>query len=379
MFIQGNIAGQSGFWTPGNNIGGSASSVMPLQNINVLHTAETANEYNQQLDNYLTKFGEIRTEYQQELGQYLKGNGSHEAYTYRQRGVDLAWKYEKADIEMGGRGSEKWTRQERTQILQEGRVEGTEGHHQQNVADHPSEQSNPDNIKFYRNRQEHLEQGHGGDFHNESDAPMKDKDQMLRDTNEKRLVKNEVIGMGIAAVIAFATAFSIKLIVAAAQDGITPEAFKDATIAGINGSVVGSTSFVIGRSIVNHITPAIAKALENLGFTVTENIRGACTMGITGVSVIVIVSIAQYIRLRRKGYCVKNALITVGKQAVISIGILVMTVLIQALFGNVVALVVGLALGVVLLSINIIKIIHNKELNNKIQHQIANLLMPIYD
>ena len=39
------------------------------------------------------------------------------------------------------------------------KVRGAEGHHQKNVADHPEDQGDPDNIKFYKSRKEHLEKG----------------------------------------------------------------------------------------------------------------------------------------------------------------------------------------------------------------------------
>lgn len=374
MYSNGNMLGLSKVWMPQNITSGFISTTMPLQTNNVVRAAETANNYNQQLNDYLTKLNDLRAVHQQELGQYLDGNGTHDAYTYRQRGVDMAWKYEKADIEMGGRGSEHWNRQERQQILQDGRVQGAEGHHQQNVADHPTEQSNPDNIKFYRDKQQHLEEGHGGDFHNESDAPMTDKNQMLKDTNNRRLVGNELMGAGIAAVISFVAAFSISLIVAAAQDGITPETLKSSTINGGNGAIIGTAGYAVGRVVANHITPMLVNALKKTGLKATPNISGACTMAITGVAIIAIVSTIQFIRLKCKGYATKDALKQVGKQAIKSLAILALSVLIQALFGNVVALVVGLAIGAIFLIRTLWSIHEGRKLSEKIQQLTADLI-----
>lgn len=374
MYTQGNMVGLSKVWMPQNVTSGAISTTMPLQTHNVVRATGTANNYNQQLNDYLTKLNDLRTIHQQELGQYLKGNGTHDAYTYRQRAVDMAWKYEKADIEMGGRGSEHWNRQERQQILSDGRVQRAEGHHQQNVADHPTEQSNPDNIKFYRDKQQHLEEGHGGDFRNESDAPMTDKNQMLKDTNNRRLVGNELMGAGIAAVISFVAAFSISLIVAAAQDGITPETLKSSTINGGNGAIIGTAGYAVGRVVDNNITPMLVNALEKTGLNVTPNIKVACTMAITGVAIITIVSTIQFIRLKRKGYATKDALKQVIKQAIKSLAVLALSVLIQALFGNVVALVVGLAIGVIFLIRTLWSIHEGKKLSEKIQQLTADLI-----
>lgn len=353
-------------WVPKNTTNLFYTVSMPIQHQNVVLATETTNNYNEQLINHLTKFNDLRTTYNQELSQFLDGNGIRNANTYRQRGVSMAWKYEKADIEMGGRGSENWDKQEQQQILDKGRVQGAEGHHQQNVADHPTEQSNPDNIKFFRTREQHLEEGHGGDFHNESDAPMSDKDQMLKDTNTRRVIGNELKGTGIAAAIAFVAAFSISFIVAAAQDGITPEAFKNASINGGNGAIIGAAGFAVGRIVANHITPAIVHALEKVGINVTENLSNACTMGITGIAIVAVVSIVQFIHLKRKGYTTKKALLQVAKSASLSLLTIFATSLICAKFGSMVASYVGIAISVGFIIYSIYKYYRNKKISIKI-------------
>ena len=86
----------------------------------------------------------------------------------RSKGVRTAWRYEETSIKLGGKGSADWTRSERAQIQQKGKVKGAQGHHQMNVHDHPDFMAEASNIKFYRNNKEHLEKGHGGNFRNES-------------------------------------------------------------------------------------------------------------------------------------------------------------------------------------------------------------------
>lgn len=117
----------------------------------------------------------------------------------RGKGVANAYGYEKADVAMGGSGSAEWNKQERQELLQTGHVRGAEGHHINNVADHPEQQTDPDNIRFYRTRKEHLADGHNGDFKNASHGKLVDKEAMLKRTNRERVIKNEVTGAGIAA------------------------------------------------------------------------------------------------------------------------------------------------------------------------------------
>ena len=122
---------------------------------------------------------------------------------------------------MGGRGSSDWDDAQCQEIKETGKVRGAEGHHQKNVADHPEDQGDPDNIKFYKSRKEHLEKGHNGDFHNSSDAPKIDKDKMLKKTNSKRVFRNEIKGIGIAAAIGIGVGFTIGFAVSLAQTGVT--------------------------------------------------------------------------------------------------------------------------------------------------------------
>lgn len=373
MYLQNQILTQSRAWMP-QNVTSCVTTSMPLEAHNLVQATKTSNTYNQQLGEKLSKFGTLRAMHQRELEQFLQGNGTRNPYTYRQRAVNMAWKYEKADIEMGGHGSENWNAQQRQQILEKGRVKGAIGHHQKNVADHPAEQSDPDNIKIFQNTQQHLKEGHGGDFHNESDSPMRDKNQMLKTTNNKRLVSNELKGAGLAAAISFVTTFTISLIVAAAQDGITPESLRYAATSGGESAIVGTAYYAVGRVVTNHITPMIVNALEKVGIKVTQSISSACSMAITGIAVVAIISTIQFIRLKRKGYTTKDALVSVAKTAGVSLGTMAICIIVCAIWGGVYALIVGVVIAILLLAYNGWTIWKEKHLTKEIQDKTATLL-----
>ena len=133
-----------------------------------------------------------RIKEQEALNRKLKIDSNYDMC--RKKGVNTAYAYEKHDILTGGSGSTGWNKQQQEELLTKGKVRGYEGHHINNVANHPEQQVNPDNIKFYPDRKTHLNEGHGGDFHNPSSGPLIDKDKMLRDTNRRRVQKNEIIG-----------------------------------------------------------------------------------------------------------------------------------------------------------------------------------------
>lgn len=92
----------------------------------------------------------------------------------RRDAVRKAWKDEKALVAAGQRGSRNWTRAEKSELLKTGKVAGYEGHHINNVADHPNLAGNPDNIKFVNGRSEHLAE-HGGNFQNPTQGPLIDR------------------------------------------------------------------------------------------------------------------------------------------------------------------------------------------------------------
>ena len=194
-------------------------------------TTTTTSKFNTQLNDYLSRLNSARANDAATLD--LSSANS----TARNRGVSRAWEYEKADAEMGGKGSANWNKQEQRQIIDKGKVKGAEGHHQQNVADHPEEQANPDNIKFYKSKKEHLEKGHDGDFHKESNEPMTDKNKMLQNTNSKRVFRNELRGVGIAVGIGLGIGFTIGFAVTLAQSGVSPDSIKVAFVQGSKGGI----------------------------------------------------------------------------------------------------------------------------------------------
>ena len=347
----------------------SSITVTPVQSTVVYGTRTTTIGYNKQCNNYIDTLRAKRVKLQAKVDDHLKTDPNYTGA--RDDGVSLAWEYEKADIDMGGRGSENWTKSEQQDIKSRGTVRGAEGHHQKNVANHPEDQADPDNIKFYRSKKEHLKKGHKGNWKNESDAPKRNKEAMLKSTNRKRVIKNELRGAGLAALIGFATGASIGFIVSLVQNGITPDSIKDALkdggIAGVEGAALSIVSYGISRLFGGIATSALTGVLTKLGVDVTENIAKACNMGAVGSIVIIATSIYSYIKLRRQGMSVNDSLSSVGKQMAISVASLAVTVVAQSAYGGPAAVAVGIGISAIMLSYSMYNVYHNKELADKIQ------------
>ena len=248
-------------------------------------TATVTTQFNNQLNAFLDAF---HAERERIANKVAEGLAKDSEYTgARNDAVKLAWDYEKADVEMGGRGSSDWDDAQCQEIKETGKVRGAEGHHQKNVADHPEDQGDPDNIKFYKSRKEHLEKGHNGDFHNSSDAPKIDKDKMLKKTNSKRVFRNEIKGIGIAAAIGIGVGFTIGFAVSLAQTGVTPDSIKYALInggkSGLSSGIQSTIGYGIGRTVGQLASQALTGVFSNVGLEITENIAKMCNMGAVGV------------------------------------------------------------------------------------------------
>ncbi len=343
----------------------------PTQSTVVYTTRSVTTGYNNQCNSFIKNLGQKKAQYQSEVNEALKNDPNYTGH--RDKGVSLAWEYERADVDMGGRGSENWTASERNDMKTRstGTVRNAEGHHRRNVANHPEDQADPDNIKFYRSRKDHLEKGHDGNFQNESDQPKYDREKMLRRTNRRRVVKNELKGVGIAALIGFATGASIGFIVSLVQNGTSPDAIiqalKDGGAAGLEGAALSIVTYGVSRVFGNIATAALTGTLTKLGIDVTESIAKACNMGAVGGIIIIATSIYSYIKLRSQGESAFNAMRTVGNQILISVASLAVTVIVQSVYGGPAAIAVGIGISAVMLGYSMYNMYHNKQMADAIQ------------
>lgn len=339
-------------------------SAVPISGVSFT-TMSTTNGYNAQLNEYLTKLNTLSA------GDAQRYNLSSPNQAARNMGVKRAWMYEKADIEMGGSGSANWSAEEKAQILEHDSVRGAEGHHQQNVSDHPEQQANPDNIKFYKTKDEHLQDGHDGNWDNESNKPMTDKNKMLEKTNSKRVFKNELKGLGLAVAIGAGVGLTIGFITTLAQSGITPDTLKLATIEGLkSGAESGMLSAVgygIGRTIGEVASQAISGVLENAGITITENISKMVNMGVVGALTIVVFSTYQFIKLKLKGVATREALIQTGKQALFSLSLLAVSIAAQGIWGGAAGIIVSVSIGIIMITYSVADAVHQRRFAEKIR------------
>lgn len=350
-----------------NNINSSyagGASAVPVSSVSFT-AMTTTNGYNDQLNNYLTELNSLRASDAQRY------NLSTPNRSARNMGVKRAWMYEKADIEMGGNGSADWNAEEKAQILAHDSVRGAEGHHQQNVANHPDQQANPDNIKFYKDRQEHLQKGHNGDWSNESNEPMTDKNKMLEKTNSDRVFNNELKGLGLAAAIGAGVGLTIGFVTTLARSGITPDTLKlalaEGVKSGVESGILSSVGYGIGRTIGEVAIQAVTGVLENIGIEITEDISKMVSMGVVGTLTITVFSAYQFVKLKMKGVATREALIQTGKQTLFSLSSLAVSIAAQGIWGGAAGIAVSAGIGIIMLIYSVVDAVHQRHLAEEIR------------
>ena len=339
-------------------------------------TTTTTNQFNNELNGFLTRLNTLRANDANRLNLSLPNQNA------RNRGVSRAWEYEKADVTMGGKGSANWNANERQQILNRGTVRGSEGHHQQNVSDHPEQQANPDNIKFYKSREEHFMEGHNGNWNNESNAPIIDKNKMLKCTNKKRVIKNEMRGLGIAVGIGLGIGFTIGFVVSLAQSGVSPESIKLSFIegakSGIESGVMSGVGYGIGRAIGEFVTQAMVGLLNNVGVNITKKIAEMCNIGAVGTLTIVVFSTYQFIKLKHSGMATREALFIVGKQTLFSLTLLAVSIASMGILGGQAGIIVSVSIGIIVITYSVANELHKKTFAEKIRIYMINKCKPVY-
>ena len=327
-----------------------------------------AQNYHGQLNGYLKALTANKIKANANLAGRLSADPTYDGS--RNKAVLLARQYEKADIDMGGRGSGNWTSEDikkirgltwdevskREKLLW---VEGSEGHHINNVADYPELQADPDNIQFYRTKKDHMALGHKGSFQNKTSGELIDRNQMLRHTNRRRVFQNELRGLGMCAAVGFGVGFALSLVAELAQKGVSAKSFADSLVqsigVGIQSGIFYSESYVVGKPIQT--------GLLRVGIGIDSLLSYA---GV-GLSIVAFGCLIHYLTLRFRGFGVSGAAMKTGKQAAFSISVLAVSCIAQGIYGGHAGVIVSTTLGLLFFGFNVAQTIRQKKLLKKVR------------
>lgn len=116
-------------------------------------------------------------------------------------GISHAWRFEQAEVLLGGAGTRQWTPAERLELIETGVVRGYNMHHINSQAAYPELTGDPNNI-VPLTRQEHLE-AHGGNWQNPTSGPLLDRHARLEDVKDGVIARTEVTALATAGIASF--------------------------------------------------------------------------------------------------------------------------------------------------------------------------------
>ncbi len=341
-------------------------------------TKSTTVGMNEQFGTRFQELNETRLAYQSKVDSFAAGD-----YSQRSNGVSLAWKYEKALIEMGDKGTTNWSAEQRTEILETGKVRGSEGHHTNNVADHPEHQANPDNIRFARDRAEHIEDFHKGNAHNKTSGDLIDRNQGLKWANQKRVFMNELKGIGTAIAISAGVGFTLGFTLSLAQNGFRKENIKEALNEGFSTSwrmgAIGLATYSGIRLAGPIVSGAIQRGLINiLGVEITRNWIAVANLAAGGLISLGITGGIMYFKNRRWGYNRKDSLKYAISSLKFQTGIFAVAIVAQYAFGGYAGAAVAIGIGLALFTFTVVKTIAERQQAERVFERVIYEYQPSY-
>lgn len=186
------------------------------------------------------------------------------------------------------------------------------------------------------------------------------KDQAIR--------RNEINGLKAAVAIAAGVGLTIGIVSTLAQSGISLDSVKAAVINGLSSSLesgsLAAISFGVGRTLGETAKQAI---IGHLGTAATDNIVKMVDMGVIGGLSILVFSVYQFTKLKIKGVATRHALVQVGKQALISLSILTVSIAAQGVFGGAAGMIVATAAGLITVTYSVADAVHQRNFAERIR------------
>ena len=266
-------------------------------------------------------------------------------------------------------------------------IEKPEIHHRTSISSDPTQQSNIDNLDTLNTTQHDAK--HTDPDTNKIDyrrrlneAPL-DRKGELKSLNRKRVIKENLAGLGVAVAIGFGTGFAIGFIVSLAQNGINPNSMKYAFAAGAKqgttSGVMAAGSFAIGKTVGAALSKTLTESIKSwVGTNATEatmkKIAEICDMGAVGAIVTVAFAVYEFCKLKHAGYSTKESLLRAGKSAALSFSILIISMV--AVWAGAPGLVVSIVAGVVMTGFSVAKVFHDKKISKEVTHYSIELCIP---
>lgn len=186
---------------------------------------------------------------------------------------------------------------------------------------------------------------------------------MLKRTNQRRVIKNELYGAGIAAAIGFGVGFTFNAIVEMAKVGLdSVEVGKMLTGSvkkGIESGLIAVAGYGLGRVVQN--------TLHSFGINTVHGAGYLLNYVSTGILTITLFSTYQFVKMKIQGVETSAALRQVGKQTLFSLSVLTVSIIAQGVYGGHAGLVVSTSVGLIFLTKNVATLVHQRKFEERLR------------
>lgn len=267
--------------------------------------------------------------------------------------------------------------------------EKTEIHHRTSVSMDPTKQSDVNNLDALNTTshdEKHTDPETGKiNYKKPLSEDARDREAELRILNKKRVIRNEIRGIGAAALIGAGTGFAIGFIVGLAQTGINPGCLKNAFVSGArsgkDSTVMALGSYSLARTVGMKASEGLTAVIASkMGSTIAEqtmqNIETMCSMGVIGGLTIVAASVYQFTKLKLMGFSTKESLIRTGRSAGVSLAVLTLSIVAQGVWGGPAGVVVSVTIGVIMTGYNVNQIVNDRKIRERVAEYLIELSYP---
>lgn len=181
----------------------------------------------------------------------------------------------------------------------------------------------------------------------------------VTDKVRKAKLRNDLKGLGISAVIGFGTGIAITALMELAASGISVADFDKIML---NSFAAGTESAVLSVA-----TYGINKLTTNLLPSLMTNVGYTLNFAVTGLISVIVFSTYQFVKMKINGEETGKALSVVGKQAGFSLSVLAVSVIAQGIFGGAAGFVVSTSIGLIYITYNIAKTVHQRRISEQIR------------
>lgn len=259
-------------------------------------------------------------------------------------------------------------------------------HHETSISSNPDKQSKADNIvtlKTSEHQNKHYNPDKGKvDYTRPVEGPEHNRTGEMAEGNRKRVFRNEIQGLGIAAAIGAGIGFTIGFAVTLAQSGVSPDSLRTAMASGAKGGaesgILSAIGYGIGRTIGQTAAAAIRGMLEKAGVKIVDDITQMCNMGAVGFITITVFSVYQFVKLKLRGTATREALLQVGKQALFSLSLLAISIAVQGLYGGHAGTIVSISIGVILVIYTIGTTAHHRKFEDRLRIYTIEKCKPVF-